>query len=102
MYFEYGHSPGFGQDRVNFHQKPGGNTVRQTDPNWPNKAGYLTPCALMLGSEQGSWLGGRSGRSLGAHTALGSESYFVHFAICFVYSPYQYCCNYCSLGLLFC
>jgi len=32
--------PGFSQDRVNFHQKPGGDTARLADPNWPNKTGY--------------------------------------------------------------
>jgi len=31
--------PGFGQDRVNFHQKPGGDTAGRADPNWPNKWG---------------------------------------------------------------
>ena len=51
--------PGFGQDRVNFHKTPGGDTAKQADPNWPNKTGYLIPCAIMLGSGWGSWAVGR-------------------------------------------
>jgi len=42
--------PGFGQDRVNFHQKPGGDTASRADPNWSNRTGYSKPCAVMLGS----------------------------------------------------
>jgi len=42
---------------VDFHQKPGGDTAGQADPNWLNKTGYLLPCATMLGSWGGSWLG---------------------------------------------
>ena len=41
-----------------FHQKPRGNTARQADPTWPNRAGYSIPCAVMLGSgwgELGGW-----------------------------------------------
>jgi len=51
--------PGFGQDGVNFHQKPGGDTARQADPNYSNKTGYSIPCAVMLGSRWGSGPGGR-------------------------------------------
>jgi len=29
--------PEFGQDKVNFHQKPGGDTDGLANPNWPNK-----------------------------------------------------------------
>jgi len=50
--------PGFGQNRVNFHQKPGRDTARLADPNWPNKTGYSIPCAVMLSSEWGSWVEG--------------------------------------------
>jgi len=50
--------PGFGQDRVNFHQKLRGHTAGLADPNWPNKTGYSIPCAAMLGSVWGSWPGG--------------------------------------------
>jgi len=42
--------PGFSQDRVNFHQKSGGDPARWTDPTWPNGTGYSIPCAIMLGS----------------------------------------------------
>jgi len=31
----------FGQDRVNFHQKPEGNTAQRADPNWLNKTGVF-------------------------------------------------------------
>jgi len=78
---------GFGQDRVNFHQKPGGDTAGSADPNSPNRTGYLIP----YGSH-----------GLGVHRAWDGESCSVHFAVCFVYSPYQYYCHYCSLCLLFC
>jgi len=58
--WKLGRCPGFGQDRVNFHQKPGGDTAGQADPNWPNWTGYSIPYALMLGSGcGGSRLGGR-------------------------------------------
>jgi len=36
--------PGFGQDRVNFHQTPGRDRARRADPSWPNRAGYSIPC----------------------------------------------------------
>jgi len=45
--------PGFGQDRVNFHQKPRGDTAGQADTDWPNRIGYSIPCAAMLGSSWG-------------------------------------------------
>jgi len=51
-----GNCPGFGQDRVNFHQTPGRDTAGWADPTWPNRVGYSIPCAVMLGSggrEQG-------------------------------------------------
>jgi len=44
---------------------------------------------------------GEGSRGSGAGGALGGERGSVHFAVCFVYSPYQYCCCYCSLHLLF-
>jgi len=52
--------PGFGQDRVNFHQNPGRGTAWQADPTWPNTAGYSIPCAIMLGSGGGELEGGNS------------------------------------------
>ena len=51
--------PGFGQNRVNFHQTPGRDTARWADPTWPNRAGYSIPCAVLLGSGGGE-LGGRN------------------------------------------
>jgi len=52
--------PGLGQDRVNFHQKPGADTARWADPIWPNRAGYSIPCAVMLGSGWGELGGGKA------------------------------------------
>jgi len=54
--------PGFGQDRVNFHQNPGRGTAAWADPTptWPNRAGYSIPCVLMLGSGRGELGGGNS------------------------------------------
>jgi len=54
---------GFGQDRVNFHQKPGRGTAGWAGPTptWPNRAGYSIPCAVMLGS-------GGGGGTTGAHS----------------------------------
>jgi len=59
--------PGFGQDRVKFHQKPERGTARQADPTWPNRAGYSIPCAIMLGSGWGSWAVGRQSRLGSTH-----------------------------------
>jgi len=58
--------PGFGQDRVNFHQNPGRGTAGWADPTptWPNRAGYSIPCAAMLGS-------GGGGGAAGTHSWLG-------------------------------
>jgi len=55
----------------------------------------------MLGFGWGELGGGKSVKAQ-EHAAAGGESHSVHSAICFVYSPYQYCCCYCSLCLLFC
>ena len=74
------------------------DTAGQTDPNWPDRTGYSIPCAAMLGAGGGAGQG-EGGPGLGARRAQGSESCSVHFAVCFVYSSYQYCC-YCSLHLL--
>jgi len=59
--------PGFGQDRVNFHQNPGRGTAGWADstPTWPNRAGYSIPCALLLGS-------GGDGGAAGTLSRLGS------------------------------
>jgi len=50
---------GFNQDRVNFHQKPGGDTAGLADTKWPNRAGYSIPYDIMLGSDWGSWRRGK-------------------------------------------
>jgi len=49
--------PGFGQDRVNFHQNPGRGTA-----GWavPKRTGYSIPHAVMLGSGGGERDGGNS------------------------------------------
>jgi len=60
MRFTEAHCPGFGQDRVNFHQNPGRDTARRADPTWPNRIGYTIPCAVMLCSSGGELGGGNS------------------------------------------
>jgi len=68
--------PGFGQDRVKFHQKPGGDTAGQAGPNWPDGTGCSMPCAVMLGSmggelgRGGSWSWLRSTLGLGQKELL--------------------------------
>jgi len=52
--------PGFGQDRVNFHQKSGGNTAGWADPTWPNRTGCSIPCAVMLDFGWGQLGGGKA------------------------------------------
>jgi len=56
--FQY--CPGFGQDRVNFHQEPGGDTAGRADPTWPNRAGYSIPCAVMSSFGWGELGGGKA------------------------------------------
>ena len=63
--------PGFHQDRVNFHQKPGGDIAGPADPNWPNRTGYSIPCAVMLGSGEGGAAWWELTRGLGAHGSSG-------------------------------
>jgi len=66
--------PGVGQDRVNFHQKPGRGTARRVDPTWPTRAEYSTPCAVMLGS---GWRKLGSAKAVAAQeraAAVGGES----------------------------
>jgi len=95
--------PGFGQDRVNFHQNPGRGTEVWADPTptWPNRAGYSIPCALMLGSGEGE-LGGGNSLAAWELAAAVVEGVSVGRAVCVVFSPYLYGCCYCSLCLLFC
>jgi len=68
--------PEFGQDRVNFHQKPGSDTARQADPNWPDRTRYSIPCAAMLGSR---WGAGR-GEGVMALECVGHQA--VRVALC--------------------
>jgi len=99
--------PGFGQDRVNFHQTPGRGTARQADPTWPNRAGYSIPRAVMLGSSGGGSL------AAGTHLRLRSAGtgpvrervalWVVRFVLCFlliyiVVVPVPFVC--CSVKLL--
>jgi len=65
--------PGFSQDRVNFHWNPGKDTVGWADTTWPNRAGYSTPCAVMLGSGGGE-LGGRNSLAAQERAAAVGES----------------------------
>jgi len=60
---------------------------------------HVLSCWVLLGGERG---GGKSVAALEARAAVGSETCSVHSAVCFVCSPYQYCCCYFSLCLLFC
>jgi len=49
--------PGFCEDSVNYHKKPGVNKARPVDPNWPNKQGaqyHVQSCSVWIG---GSWKG---------------------------------------------
>ena len=79
--------PGFGQDRVNFHQNPGRGTAGRADPTWPNRAGYSIPCAIMLGSGWGELGGGNSVAARKCAAAAGGESSSLHSAgLCCVFS----------------
>ena len=93
--------PGFGQDRVNFSPEA---RRGHSQAGWPNLAKqnriFDTMCRL-AGCQLGSWPG-KDGRGLGVHGAPGGKICSGDFSVCFVYSPYQYCCCYCSLHLLFC
>jgi len=63
--------PGFGQDRVSFHQKPGGDTAWPADPNCPNKQGighHVPSCWVPSG---GAGQGLEGGKSVAAGRAWG-------------------------------
>jgi len=80
--------PGFGQDRVNFHQNPGRDTAGRADPTWPNRAGYSTPCAAMLGSGEAELGAGTLSRLGSAGAGPGESGYvlralFCGFVFCF-------------------
>jgi len=64
---------------------PGGDTVGQADPTWPNRAEYSIPCAVMLGSGSGGgtagthWRLGRAQRWLGLGERFCSAGLFCVF-----------------------
>ena len=68
-----------------------------TQPGGLTQAGQATGCLISCASMLGSSGRGEASRGSGAQGAPGSESCSLHFAVCFVYSPYQYCCCYCLL-----
>jgi len=80
--------PRFSQDRVNFHQEPGGDTARWADPTWPNRAGYSIPCAVKLGSGGGALGGGNSlmAREHAAPVRSGRVAlWVVRFVLCILF-----------------
>jgi len=89
--------PGFGQDRVNFHQNPGRDTDGGADPTWPNRAGYSILCAVMLGSGKGGGVVRRGGNSLAVRELVVAvvEGGSPDCAVCVGFSPYLYRCCYC-------
>jgi len=78
--------PGFGQDRINFHQNPGRDTAGRADPTWPNRAGYSIPCAIMLGSGGGERGGGNSLSRLGSTGGGGGGRLSGLCSLCCVFS----------------
>ena len=99
--FSLNSCPGFGQDRVNFHQNPERGIARWADPTltWPNRAGYSIPCAVT----QGSGGGGGAART---HSRLGSGAAAVRsdrlglflscfLLICIVVVPVSLCLLFC-------
>ena len=90
--------PGYGQDRVNFHQNPGRDTAGRADPTWPNRTGYCIPFAVMLGSSGGK-LGGGNSLAARERAVAFRESGSLGCAVCVVFSPYLYRCCYCSVKL---
>jgi len=70
--------PGFDQDRVNFHQKSGGNTAWRADPTWPNRTKYSIPCAIMLDS---GW-GGAGWQEINCGSRACTGQWVVRVALC--------------------
>jgi len=107
-YYVKKNCPGFGQDRVNFHQYPGRDTALRADPTWPNRTGYSMPRAVMLGSGWGRAgpREGTPGLARGCSAAAGGESSaFYCYAscillICIVVVPVPFVC--CSVKLPLC
>ena len=78
-----------------------GTQLHWADPTWPNRTGYSIPCAVMLCSGWGG--AGRREVSHGSEARVrgsGRWEWLCAFC-CVVYSPYLYCCCYCSICLLF-
>ena len=90
-------SPGFGQNRVNFHRTPGRGTAGGVgaDPTWPNRARCSIPCDVTLGSGGGGGAAGRHSRLGGTQrrSCFGRAAvWVVRFVV--VFSPYLYrCCS---------
>jgi len=74
--------PGFGQDRVNFHQEPGGNTAGRADPTRPNRAGHSVPCAVMQGFSWGSCMVGCQLGNVRRQQAVRVALFFCLFVLC--------------------
>jgi len=96
-----GHCPGFGQDRVNFHQNPGRGTARWADPTPPGKTEpgipYHVPSRWVPVRGAAPWDLTRGSGARG--TGPVRESGCLGCAIRVVFSPYLY--RYCSCSLLF-
>ena len=95
--------PGFGQDRVNFHQTPGRGTAGRADPTWPNRARYSIPCAVTLGSRGWGWRRELT-RSSGVHGAgpVWDSGCLGRAICCCVFSLFVSLLFLFSLCLLFC
>jgi len=99
--------PGFGQDRVNFHQNSGRDTAGRADPTWPNRAGYSIPRAVMLGSGGGELGGGNTlaAREHAAAVRSGRAALWVvrlvlcFLLICVVVVPVHFVC--CSVKMTY-
>jgi len=83
LMFSLGNRPGFGQDRVNFHQEPGGNTAGRAGPTWPNREEYFVSCAVMLGSGWGELGDAKALAARERVAVVGSESGSLHSAVLF-------------------
>jgi len=79
--------PGFGQDRINFHQNPGRDIARRADPTWPNRAGYSIPCNRHAGFRWGGAGQRELTRSSGVRGSGGrGERLSVFCSLCRIFS----------------
>ena len=77
------HCPGFGQDRVNFHQNPGGDRLTQPGQTEQGIPHHVLSCWVLAG---GSWAAGRS-RGSGARSRSGRWERLCAFCgLCCVFS----------------